>query len=519
MISVKPDSEFSVDVSVNAGNYDFLELKAVVNIPMGEIFSARFSVSDRSRDGWVKNVWDPGHVPDHVNLVIEDIGPVFGIPLCDFPGATTPTGCVLWAAGPDEEPNTKRKLNNVDTRSYRAQLRIQPDDKWNINIAVDGLKSDRRALYGKQLTDSFGSTIDRFAPNFGEISYSKDSAETRDIFGASLNIDYAFGNGYSLRSITAYRDTKFNIVNDTDASALGFFYIDYTDGYKQKTQEFQIISPDDTNFKYVTGLYYYDQDLTTIREGIVGNAGWLSELPPGWGASNDGEVNTDVYAKYSTGFKSGGFNLDFVSQNALDAGLAFDEETADSYELGWKGTYLDGRLSINAAAFITNYQDYQVFQFFDLGFDEETGTQLISIRITNASEVDTHGLEIEATFNATAKLTFRGSLDVLHTGEYFTTIENEKVRNLTSTHPATFIFDLPSFGIPHTVDYGRVNAITTLNGRIGLIDGNGAWEVYLWGRNLTDEGEYLQYFPGFFGSLFATPMTPRTYGVQATFHF
>ena len=661
MISVKPDSEFSVDVSVNAGNYDFLELKGVVNIPMGDIFSTRISVSDRSRDGWVKNVWDPSHVPAYVNLVIEDIGPVFGIPLCDFPGATTPAGCVLWAVGPDEEPNTKRKLNNVDTRSYRAQLRIQPDDKWDINIAVDGLKSDRRALYGKSLTDSFGSTIDRFAPNFSEISFSKDSAETRDVFGTSLNIDYVFGNGYSLRSITAYRDTEFNIVNDTDTSALDFFYIDYTDRYKQKTQEFQIISPDDTNFNYVTGLYYYNQDSTTMREGIVGNAGWLAGLLPGSGASNDGEVkteswavfmngsydfsagwrlgfgfrysnetkdvvyhldgtrssgfgigttppagyldsdtytnfsplltlsyalgdNTNVYAKYSTGFNSGGFNLDFVSQEDLDGGLSFDEETADSYELGWKGTYLEGRLSINTAAFITNYQDYQVFQFFDLGFNEETGTQLTELRITNASEVDTHGLEIEVVFNATAKLTFRGSLglldatfadfpdgttieipnpdggapvkvpvnakgnelplapsltasfglqhytrfesmnllvslDVLHTGEYFTTIENEKVRNLTGTHPATFTLDLPSYNIPHTVDFGRVNAITTLNGRIGLIDGNGSWEVYLWGRNLTDEDEYLNYIPSFFGSLSATPMTPRTYGVQVTFHF
>ena len=95
----------------------------------------------------------------------------------------------------------------------------------------------------------------------------------------------------------------------------------------------------------------------------------------------------------------------------------------------------------------------------------------------------------------------------------------KELRDLTGTVPTTFIFDLPSYGIPHTVDYGQVNAITTLNGRIGLIDGNGSWEVYLWGRNLTDEREYLNYIPSFFGSLSATPMTPRTYGVQATYHF
>jgi len=667
MISVKPGPEFEADATVNVGNMDFVELRGMVNIPFGDTVSARLYVSDRSRDGYVKNVWDPSHVTDTFYFP----HPVAGIIPLPFPlptpfcsallgGAPVPDG-FCGAPGPDEAPNTKQKLNNVDTQSFRAQLRIQPNEKLDINIAVDGLQSERFANLGEPLTDTFGSTIDHYAPNYAELSFSEHGGETRDIFGANMNIDYAFDNGYSLRSITAYRDTEITYINDTDTSGLDFLNIYYTDAYEQTTQEFQLISPDDANFKYVAGLYYYNQDSNSVRDAVTGNAGWLFGIPPGGGAFSDGDVetdswavffngsysfsdawrldfgfrysdetkdvdwrldgrrsgvfgigttppggyidsdtytnfapmaslnwavgtNTNLYAKYSTGFKSGGYNLDYVTQADLDAGITFDEETVDAFELGWKGLYMDGRLSLNAAAFIANYEDYQVNQFFDLGFDPNSGTQLTSIRITNAAEVDTSGMEIEATFAASNNLTLRGSLglldatfadfpggtsmeipnpdggnpikvsvnakgndlplapsinatlgaeyvvnfssidllmslDILHTGEFFTTIENETTRDLTGLHTATLVFDLPNFGIPHTIDYGEVDALTTLNGRIGLMDGDGSWEVFLWGRNLTDEGQYLDYFRDFFGSLSATVMTPRTYGVSATYHF
>ncbi len=42
--------------------------------------------------------------------------------------------------------------------------------------------------------------------------------------------------------------------------------------------------------------------------------------------------DTQVYAKYSTGFKSGGYNLDYIIQSDLDAGIEFDVETAISYD-------------------------------------------------------------------------------------------------------------------------------------------------------------------------------------------
>jgi len=664
MISTKPGPEFSADATVNVGNFDALELKGVINIPMGEMVSARVSVSDRSRDGWVKNIWDPSHVPPTANFVIPGVGPVFGVPLCDVAGGSTPPGCLLNQVGPSVPPDASENNNNVDTQSYRAQLRFLPNEKWDINFAIDGLKSDRNIIIGEALSETFGSTIDRFSPEFREVSHSERSWETRDIFGANLNIDYAFENGFSLRSITAFRDTEITYHNDTDATALDFLWIDYSEDYEQTTQELQLISPDDARLKYVAGFYYYDQDATTVRDAATGNAGWLFGMPPGAGAFNDGLVETDswavfmngsydftdqwrlglgfrysdetkdvlynldgtrssvfgigstppggyidsdtytnfspmlslsyafgensnIYGKYSTGFKSGGFNLDYVTQADLDAGITFDEETVDSYELGLKSTLMDGRLRLNAAAFIAQYDDYQVNQFFDLGFDPVTGTQLTSIRISNAAKVDTSGLELEVTFNATSNLTLNGSvgflkaefddfpggtsvevpdpsvpggvrkdsvnaagnrlpgapefnatfgvqhytrfnfidadllirLDINHTGDYFATIENESTRDMTGLHGAIFTFDIGSFGIPTTIDYGHVDSITTLNGRIGLIDGDGAWDVYLWGRNLTDEGQFITFAREFFGGFSGMPNIPRTYGVEASYHF
>ena len=667
MISVKPTQEFEGSVTANAFNYDGLELKAMVNIPMGDIVSARISYSHRERDGFVKNIYEPEHVPDTFYLPHPQAGLIpLPMPLAEpFCSAilgvpVTPPGLCA-AFYPDVPPKTNKLSNNVDTQSYRAQLRVKPNDKLDINIAVDGLESDRIMVNGVPFTDTFGSTVDRFAPKPLEVSFSEYSWETRDIFGANLNIDYALDNGYNFRSITAYRDTEMVHHHDTDASAIDFLFIDYTDEYEQTTQEFQWISPDDRPFKYVAGFYYYNQDSTTIRDAQTGNAGWLFGAFKGGGAFNRGEVetdsyaiflngsydfndtwrlgfgfrysdetkdvvyhldgrrsgafgigttppeglidsdtytnfaplvtigyalgdNTNIYAKYSTGFKSGGFNLDYVTQLDLDQGITFDEETVDSYEVGFKSTFMDGRFQLNAAAFISNYEDYQVNQFFDLGFDEDTGAQLTSIRITNAAEVDTSGLEFEATFNVTANLTLNATLglldatfadfpggtsvevpspeggpptkvsvnakgndlplapsvngtfgfqhytnfsamdllirlDVIYTGDYFTTIENETVRNLTGTAPTTLFFDPASFGVPHTIDYGHVDSFTTLNGRIGLIDNDGKWEVYLWGRNLTDEFTYVDYFRDFFGSFSGVPLMPRTYGIEGTFHF
>ena len=80
-----------------------------------------------------------------------------------------------------------------------------------------------------------------------------------------------------------------------------------------------------------------------------------------------------IYASYSKGFKGGGFDPRGVGTNAPDLDgdgvrsdeeiadfLSFDPETVDSYELGYKGSFLANRLNVAVAAFHADYKDVQI---------------------------------------------------------------------------------------------------------------------------------------------------------------
>ena len=62
-----------------------------------------------------------------------------------------------------------------------------------------------------------------------------------------------------------------------------------------------------------------------------------------------------LYGSYSGGFKSGGTN-----DSTRDINTPFDEETLDSYELGFRSTFADGRVRANLTAFSMDYQDKQI---------------------------------------------------------------------------------------------------------------------------------------------------------------
>jgi iron complex outermembrane receptor protein len=68
-----------------------------------------------------------------------------------------------------------------------------------------------------------------------------------------------------------------------------------------------------------------------------------------------------------------------------------DPETVDAYELGAKLDFLDRRLSVNAAAFINDFKDFQA-QVYDPTLNGGLG----AFRTGNASTLKTRGVEVEA---------------------------------------------------------------------------------------------------------------------------
>ena len=102
-----------------------------------------------------------------------------------------------------------------------------------------------------------------------------------------------------------------------------------------------------------------------------------------------------MYASYSKGFKSGGFNTGFCNDR-------FDPETVTAYEVGLKSTFADGRLRLNLAAYLYDYEDFQARLFINN-----------AALIENASDVENLGFEAEFVWVPVDALQIDGGLSIM----------------------------------------------------------------------------------------------------------
>jgi iron complex outermembrane receptor protein len=113
----------------------------------------------------------------------------------------------------------------------------------------------------------------------------------------------------------------------------------------------------------------------------------------------------NLYATWGKGFRSGQFNQNGVGEVAESIGLVgitdvVDQEETESFEVGYKGLFLDDRLRVVAAAFSTDVQGAQFFSFIGA----------ISAQIlTNVDEVQLYGGELELNYRATQNLSLYAS--------------------------------------------------------------------------------------------------------------
>ena len=104
-----------------------------------------------------------------------------------------------------------------------------------------------------------------------------------------------------------------------------------------------------------------------------------------------------LFASYTEGFKSGGFGSFNLANNAAgepaignvgitrEDGFApnvFDPETVDSYEIGYKDSFLDGNAILDLTVFYYEYEDLQVVTF-------DGGASIVK----NVGEVEAWGVE------------------------------------------------------------------------------------------------------------------------------
>ncbi len=98
---------------------------------------------------------------------------------------------------------------------------------------------------------------------------------------------------------------------------------------------------------------------------------------PKLGIQYQANSRTMIYASYSKGFKSGGYDVTTVAP-------AFEPEKLTAYEVGFKTTTANNMLRVNAAAFYYDYTNLQVLQV--------VGPSVVT---TNAATARVYGAEVQ----------------------------------------------------------------------------------------------------------------------------
>jgi iron complex outermembrane receptor protein len=270
----------------------------------------------------------------------------------------------------------------------------------------------------------------------------------------------------------------------------------------------------------------------------------------------------NLYATYSQGFKGGGFDPRGQTTSAPDLNgdgtvsdaeifdfMQFDQETVNSYELGWKSRMLNGRLTNNMAVFFADYKDIQIPGSFG-GTDAAGNPTFIGVT-TNAGAAEFYGFELEGNLLWSDDLTGIGDsfstayslglmdaeyteFDTVANGQPFDAADVRVVQNTPDTTGSlTTNYTRPAFGgdlslLTVTSYRSSVNQFEIPNAFIDqdgytLFDASLVWnsadgryQLGLHGKNLGDE-EYRVAGYNFLAQnqdgSFAQPLQPASIGL------
>ena len=297
-------------------------------------------------------------------------------------------------------------------------------------------------------------------------------------------------------------------------------------------------------------------------------------LQPKISLTYDLSENTTLFGSWGVGFKTGGFNnlggteiisLFLVNPDGLPVAPPeiYDEETSSSFEVGFRSTLLDGNLQLNAAAYHTEVDDMQFFEFYVGPFgllrtvesiDEVTlqGFELgASWQMTDSLRVDAGYSTIDGEIDAMTVRPYVAGNDVPNAAEFTANLAltwDQNIGNLNllarleyayqgdiSYHvvqgsdldvPKSYDFEGLPYEVPAMLFGGiatsysktKVDGYGITNLRVGI--GGENWRVTAFARNLFDE-EYIAevIMAPEFGGAFVTPGAYRTAGVEVQWDF
>lgn len=450
LVSRRPGQEFRARGSVAYGDYDLIEVQGAVSGPVTDNLALGLSVLSSERGGYVtdpvtgaeyndKNskavrgslAWDPAsnfRIDFNADYSKDDAGMTVGQAQNNL---TNLVGVPAYAV-PNPTPEFDFKTRTTPGLPNETRL-----ETWGTALRMTWDVSDRLSL--KSITSYRELNTD---------DYIDFDATELEIADALVAVDQ---NQFSQEFQLTYTGDRLNAV-------AGVYYlkeevVSHQESYNDDLTA-NLVVPPLWNGNY-TFTRFIDDELETTSKAVFGNVSYAvtealrlsagvryteeeklydrftyvkssspfleSSYPfsPPKGQyedtsimlSADYELSPDamVYARYSQGFKSGGFN---GRANSPGESTEYQPETADTVEVGAKTTFFDRRLRLNMASFFTKYEDFQA-RVTGLETDPNTGVPIGTLSVINAGALDIFGFELEAVAKPMAALTLDAQVGFL----------------------------------------------------------------------------------------------------------
>ncbi len=437
---------------------------------------------------------------------------------------------------------TQFQIRNQKDISAEIRLASSGDGPLNWQIGGYYLHIDR--LVGVSLGADTGAGVIRNlynAPNTANptslLLADKFKTDVYAIFGnADYEVSDEFKAGLALRYDIEDRSTSSRVPIATDP---------FTGGPINPGQAFGAFTPKSKSFK---------------------------QIEPKLSLSFRPTPQTNIYANWGIGFKSGGFNNQgssaIINNNFnlfIGAGVLipdqYEKEVSSAYEAGVKGSFANGRVTYDLAGYYTQIDDMQFFEFFVGSFgllrtvsnidkvNVYGGELNLSARIVdgwtlygsanvtdskikkNSSRPYTIGNKSPYTadytlnFGSQIELPVNDSVDIVMRADYrvtgptwFHTVQNQERPTLFSGLLPISALALPAAVGNARYDVARRDAYGVLNLRGGIEGKN--WSLMVFADNLLDKKYLNEVIPAIeFGGSFISPGARRLIGVEAGFKF
>jgi iron complex outermembrane receptor protein len=308
------------------------------------------------------NAFDPAHTPASTDRY--DIAS--GMPTINF---THNRGAALTATWTPSATWTFKSISSY--RRNEAAETIDFDGLPQAIADVSGDFNDRQKTQELQAlyTASIGTGV------IG--AYYFDGSAGGHVFNNFLNLQFAeSASTVYTTSTAAYADWNFPLAPHWNLDAGARF--------TREEKHAVVLNQAFANATFATPiatLANFDKTLT------------VSNTSPKVSLQYEVSGNTNLYATYSRGFKSGGFNIRANNLAVPDSSHPYLDEKLDSFELGAKFSTADGRFAANAALFHNQYRNVQLSVFTT--YTQANGTPGFYGDFTNAGKAHIDGAELE----------------------------------------------------------------------------------------------------------------------------